>query len=167
MMKNHQYLTEGLLESYVLGALSKEDRAEAAHLIGQDPDIATQLEALEMDMEVHFLENAVPPPPHVGTALRERLINNGIQKREEESHAQEPPPPQFARSPYIDVEVNDTHIRVHKNWRAAFIAVFILSKIFLVFGLYQYFKANSLEQEVGRLKATQQTTSPMPSGLRR
>lgn len=164
-MKNYQYLTDGLLESHVLGALSGQDRAQAETLIATDPDLALQLEELELGMEQYFTQNAVPPPPAIKAALQERLFGAEVQKWQEphESFTKETPQPEPNRSAYIDVEVSDTHMRVHKNWRAAFIAVFILGKIFLAFGLYQYFKANSLEQEIQRLNATPTTTS-MPSG---
>ncbi|WP_166693420.1 hypothetical protein [Fibrivirga algicola] len=163
-MKNYQYLTDGLLESYMLGTLSDDDRAQAETLIATDPEIALQLEEIEVGMEQYFLQHAVPPPPTIKAALQQRLVGNEIQKWEEPVPTQEMPRPQPASSPYVDVEVGDpTHMRVHKNWRAAFIAVFILGKVFLAFGLYQYFKANSLEQEIERLKATQTTTSA-PAG---
>ena len=48
---------------------------------------------------------------------------------------------------YLEVEVSDTHLRVHKYWRPAFIAVFVLSKIFLATALYFYFKSDSLNKE--------------------
>ena len=161
-MKNYQYLTDGLLETYVLGVLPKAEKQQAEHLIATDPDIALQLEELELGMEQYLLQQAVTPPPGIKAALQQRLVGNDIQKWEEQ-YTKEPPIPEPNRSAYVDVEVSDTHIRVHKNWRAAFIAVFVLSKIFLAFGMYQYFKANSLEQEIARLKATQTTTS-MPTG---
>lgn len=161
-MKNYQYLTDGLLETYVLGVMPKDQRQQAEHLIATDPDLALQLEELELGMEQYLLQHAVPPPPGVKAALQQRLVGNDLKKWEEQ-YTQEPPAPEPNRSAYVDVEVSDTHIRVHKNWRAAFIAVFVLSKIFLAFAMYQYFKANSLEQEVQRLKATQTTTS-MPAG---
>ena len=159
-MNNYQYLTDGLLESYVLGTLSPGNKAEAAHLIATDPEVALQLEELEVGMENYFLQHAVPPPPAIKSALHQRLIGTELRKWEE-SYTKAPPKPEPEpnRSAYVDVEVSDTHIRVHKNWRAAFIAVFVLSKIFLAFGLYQYFKSNSLEQEIERLKATQTTSS--------
>ena len=53
----------------------------------------------------------------------------------------------------MHVDVDETHIRVHKYWRPAFIAVFVLSKIFLILGLYYYFKASSLEKEMLRMQA--------------
>ncbi|MEZ0539137.1 hypothetical protein [Fibrella arboris] len=164
-MKNYQYLTEGLLESYTLGVLSVNDRKEAERLIATDPELATQLEEIELHMEDYFLQHAVPPPPSIKAALQQRLVGTEIQKWEEQVTSEPPRPEPANAQQYVDVEVGDpTHIRVHKYWRAAFIAVFILGKVFLVFGLYQYFKANSLEQEIERLKATQQVTSPLPQG---
>ena len=163
-MKNYQYLTDGLLESYALGALSPENRKEAVQLIATDPDLAPELEALEMEMEHHFMQYAVPPPPAIKTALQQRLIGAEVQKWQaphEPPYTKEAPRSEPTRSPYVEVEVNDTYLRVHKNWRTALIAIFILSKVFLAFGLYHYFKASSLEQEIERLKATQQVTAPI------
>ncbi|MEZ0608967.1 hypothetical protein ACAW74_10655 [Fibrella sp. WM1] len=161
-MKNYQYLTDGLLETYLLGALSDNEREDARQLLAADPDVLAQLDELELAMEQHFLENAVPPPPGVRLALQERLFGSELKKWEEiPTQAPPTPDPESSRSAYVDVEVSDTYLRVHKYWRAAFIAVFVLSKIFLVFGLYQYFKANSLEQEILRLKASQQTAAPL------
>ena len=160
-MNKYQYLTDGLLESYLLGTLSPADKAEAAQLIATDPEVALELEELEVGMENYFLQHAVPPPPTIKAALHQRLVSTEL-KKWEAPRTQEPPRPEPARSPYVDVEVSDTHIRVHKYWRTALIAIFVLSKIFLAFGLYQYFKSNSLEQEIERLKATQQLTAPMP-----
>ena len=163
-MKNYQYLTDGLLKSYTLGTLSPDNRREAVQLIATDPDLAPELEALEMEMEQYFMQQAIPPPPGVKNALQQRLVGADIQKWREAYEPQAQPPPQSEpiRSPYIDVEVSDTHLRVHKNWRTALILIFVLGKVFLAFGLYQYFKANSLEHEIERLKTTQQITPPTP-----
>jgi hypothetical protein len=53
---------------------------------------------------------------------------------------------------YLEVEYDNTHIKVHKFWRPAFIAVFVLSKIFLVLAVYFYFKAESLIKENAKLQ---------------
>jgi hypothetical protein len=45
---------------------------------------------------------------------------------------------------------------VHKLWRPAFIAVFILSKIFLIAGLYFYFKSVSPQEELQKIKTVMQ-----------
>ncbi|WP_353717698.1 hypothetical protein [Dyadobacter sp. 676] len=43
-------------------------------------------------------------------------------------------------------------MKVHKLWRPAFIAVFILSKIFLIAGLYFYFKSVAQQEELEKIK---------------
>ena len=167
-MKNYQYLTDGLLESYPLGTLSQENREQARQLIATDTDLASELEELELEMEQYFMQHAVSPPHSITTALQQRLGGSALQKWTEpyEPFTREAPQPEPNRSPYVDVEVSDTHLRVHKNWRTALIMIFVLGKIFLAFGLYHYFRANSLAQEVERLRAPQQTTSPAPQGQR-
>ena len=162
-MKTHQYLTSGILESYLLGLVSNDQRKDVEHVLTTDPDVVQQLNELEDDLENHFMRHAVPPPPSVRNAVLERINETSIKKWQYQDvpHTDfEAPRSESAKSNYVDVEVNNTHLSVHKNWRAAFIAVFVLSKIFLIMGLYFYFKSSSLEQEVSRLKAeTQQMKS--------
>ena len=106
-MKNYQYLTDGLLETYVLGVMPKEQRQQAEHLIATDPDLALQLDELELGMEQYLLEHAVPPPPGIKAALQQRLVGNDLQKWEEQP-TKEQPTPEPNRSAYVDVEVSDT-----------------------------------------------------------
>ena len=159
-MKTEEYISSGLLEAYLLGLVSDEDKREVERTVAAHPEIGLYLDKLEVKLESQFLQGAVPPPP----ALRELVELKATQqeiKRFEEPYQQQhgPTSDQTAdRSGYVDVQVSNTHIQVHKYWRVAFIAVFILSKIFLVFGLYYYFKAQSQEQEIERLtKQVQQT----------
>jgi hypothetical protein len=165
-LKNHHYLTSGVLESYLLGLVSNEDKEQLEHVLATDSDVLAELNELEAQMELYFLENGVPPPPGVKTAIEQRLSDTEITKwdADHQSHTQPPKPePEVPRPNYIDVEVDNTHIRVHKHWRTAFIAVFILSKVFLILGLYYYFKADSQTQEIQRLKAAAQQNAPLPT----
>lgn len=158
--KNH-YLTDSLLKPYLAGRATEAEKAELERLLTEDPDILADIQDVEVDLELYLQQQAVPPPPNMGSTIWQRLNKDELTKWQPESRTNTPPPtPEPPKSPYIDVEVSDTHIRVHKNWRAAFIAVFILSKIFLILGLYYYFKSNSQEQEIERLKATVQQTAP-------
>lgn len=164
-MKTHQYLTNGVLEAYLLGVASDKEKGELEDLLTTDPELVTQLNELEVDLEQYFLRQAVPPPPHVREALLQRINETEVQRWEapERTYARTPrPQPEPTKPDYVDVTVNDTHIRVHKNWRAAFIMVFILSKVFLILGLYYYFKADSQAEEIQRLKAAAQQTAPVP-----
>jgi hypothetical protein len=163
-LKTYQYLTDGILESYLLGLVSEEQQKDVDHLLTTDPELQLQLSDLELELEDHFMRHAVPPPPAVRNAVLDRINEGEIQKRNRRQQSYQRP--DFtdgpSRSDYVNVEVDDTHIRVHKYWRPAFIAVFVLSKIFLIAGLYYYFKAGSMADEITRLKAATEQTSPLP-----
>ena len=162
-MKTHEYLTSGILESYLLGLVSEQQKEDVERLLTTDPEIVSYLDALEVDMEQHFMRNATPPPPSVRNAVLQRINDNEIQRwpgNDANRANTRQPDAEPAKPNYIDVEVSNTHIQVHKYWRPAFIAVFVLSKIFLILGLYYYFKSSSLEQEIIRLRASTQQISP-------
>lgn len=162
-MKTYNYLKDGILEAYLLGITTEKEKEEVEQLLAQDPDVLDELNELETDMENYFLRNAVPPPPGIREAVSLRISETEI-KKWEESPRQKPREESAPRSneqSYVHVEVDDTHIRVHKYWRPAFIAVFVLSKIFLILGLYYYFKASSQAEEIVRLKAASQQTAPV------
>lgn len=147
--------------------VSKEEKQELERVLATDPDVLAELTELEIQMEDYFLVNAVPPPPGIKAAIEQRINKTDIQKRNPDEHSrfnQTIPEPEPAKPGYVNVEFSDTHIRVHKNWRTAFVAIFILSKIFLILGLYFYFKSNSQEQEIVRLKAGLQQTATLPQG---
>ena len=147
--------------------VSKEEKDELERVLTTDPDVLDELNELEIQMESYFLANAVPPPPGIRAAIEQRINKTEIQKRESDPHSrfnQPTPEAEPTRPNYVNVEFSNTHIQVHKNWRTAFIAVFILSKVFLILGLYFYFKSNSQEQEITRLKANLQQAATLPRG---
>lgn len=154
------------MEAYLLGVISETEKRQVEDRIATDPELIQYLEELEVGLEAHFNQGVTPPP-----SLREQIdlrINQQVMKRPERvsdhtndqrRHTNEP---DSDRTSYVDVQVSNTHIQVHKYWRVAFIAVFILSKIFLAAGLYYYFKAQSQENEIQRLnqQIKKQTVSP-------
>jgi hypothetical protein len=163
-LKTYQYLKTGILEAYLLGITTEKEREEVQQLLTTDASILAELNELEADMESYFLRNAVPPPPGIREAIELQISNTEIRKWREPSQKHADPAwnePQSNEHSYVKVEVDDTHIRVHKLWRPAFIAVFVLSKIFLILGLYYYFKSDSQSQEITRLKAEIQKTAPV------
>lgn len=164
-LKNSHYLTSGVLESYLLGLASNEQKEELDRVLTTDPDVLAELNELEGQIEQYLLDNGVPPPPGLKVAIEQRINGTEIQKHEADTRSRFDPPtsePQPSKSGYIDVEVSDTHIRVHKNWRTAFIAVFILAKVFLILGLYYYFRSGVQADEIMRLKTDAEQTAPLP-----
>lgn len=56
------YIESGILEAYVLGALTEKERASVEADIAMYPELATEVEAIEMAMQLHAEETAVTPP---------------------------------------------------------------------------------------------------------
>ncbi len=165
-MKNYHYLKNGFLEAHLLGLFADQEKEEVTQLLATDNDLLDSLDEIELEMEEHFLRYAVPPPPGIREKIELRISQTEIEKWVQPDHTEQSQKSTETASKepqYVNVEFDDTHIRVHKQWKTAFIAIFILSKVFLILGLYYYFKADSLQQEVTRLKAetqVQQTVSP-------
>ncbi|MFY7911968.1 MAG: hypothetical protein ACOVO2_20560 [Emticicia sp.] len=143
-MNPREYIESGILETYLLGLASANQEDEVERYTKIFPEVSLALEDLAVVINTHFSSNI--PPPSVRQRIKEYddqslkkwdfneqpHTNNGTQKEEVK---------------YLEVEVSDTHLRVHKYWRPAFIAVFVLSKIFLAAALYFYFKSDSLNKE--------------------
>lgn len=158
-MDTHQYIASGVLEAYLLGLASEEEQHEVQQMKVIYPEISAALNELEVAIESYCLENAVPPPTGTWELIEARTTSREIKKREsltDDSQTAEPTP---EKPDYLEVAFSDTYIRVHKYWRIAFAVVFILSKIFLIAGLYYYFKADSQNQEIERLKTVIQQQS--------
>ena len=149
-METKEFIESGLLESYALGFATEEEKALISQILDKDQQISDYSIDLETGIKKYFDQNAVLPPSEVRDVIHLRNVKTDVSK---EKHVfNRAPKKEEKKNEYLDIEVNDTYIKVHKFWRPAFIAVFVLSKIFLIAGLYYYFKTNSLEQEIVKLK---------------
>jgi len=66
-----EYISSGIIESYVLGLASNEERAEFEQLSSVHAELRQAKEAFELSLEQHALDNAVNPP----AALKEKILN--------------------------------------------------------------------------------------------
>ena len=148
-MKTQEFIESGILESHLLGFATNEEQEKVREMMLADRELAEYVLNLESDVRSYFLNESVTPPSAVRDIIQLRNLRERKEKHEFKSANQN------TNAPYLDIEVNDTHIKVHKFWRPAFIAVFVLSKIFLIAGLYYYFKSASQADELQRLKAQQ------------
>jgi anti-sigma-K factor RskA len=146
-LKNQELIQSGVLESYVLGIASQEEQDYIAQMIDRNTELEAYVVSLEATIKEYFANGSITPPSEVRDVLTLRDADVKKTKHTYSQAKQEP-----AKVNYLDVEVNETHIKVHKYWRPAFIAVFILSKIFLIAGLYFYFKTVNLEQKIEKNK---------------
>lgn len=73
----HKIIESGILESYVLGNLSPEEEANVMRLSKEYPEVKSEIERIEKDLESIFQANATVVPPHVKAAIMERTISTG------------------------------------------------------------------------------------------
>lgn len=149
-MSNQEFIESGILESHLLGLTNEEEQQLVAEMMLADIEMSEYVNDLEEDIKHYFAQGSVAPPE----AVREIILLRSI--REKKSRTSYEAEERAAQKQYLEVEVNDTHMKVHKLWRPAFIAVFILSKIFLIAGLYFYFKSLAQEKEIERIKTEMQ-----------
>jgi anti-sigma-K factor RskA len=71
------YIESGILEAYVLGALSEQERAQVNADIAMYPELADEVEAIEMAMQLHANETSITPP-----AFMQDKIWNAIQAQQ-------------------------------------------------------------------------------------
>lgn len=145
-MSKQEFIESGILESHLMGLANEDEQAQVAEMMLADSEMAEYVNDLEYDIKRYFATGSVPPPE----AVREIILLRSIREKKGRS-SNDVSEPVDAKQ-YLDVEVNDTHMKVHKLWRPAFIAVFILSKIFLIAGLYFYFKSVAQQEEIEKIK---------------
>lgn len=149
-MNKQEFIESGILESHLMGLSSEGEQEQVAEAMLSDRALSSYAAKLEEDIKHYFAQGAVPPPE----AVREIILLRSIREKKGRSSydsGETAKPAQF-----LDVEVNDTHMKVHKLWRPAFITVFILSKIFLIAGLYFYFKSVSQQEELQKIRTEMQ-----------
>lgn len=61
-MNIQEYITSGIIESYVLGLASAEERAEFERLCLQYPELVEARNAFEISLEKQAMDNAIDPP---------------------------------------------------------------------------------------------------------
>lgn len=61
-MNIQEYISSGIVESYVLGLASNEERIEFEQLCATNAELRGAKEAFEISLEQHALDNAVTPP---------------------------------------------------------------------------------------------------------
>lgn len=145
-----------MLEAYVTGSATQEEEREILYFTQKYPEVKQALEQLELDMELMAAVMAIPPPPgawdKIDSAiddiiLREQTAPNPFKERQEQSFRPKEDAPR-----YIDADIQDSHMRVHKAWKWVFAAVFILGKIFLATAIYFYLENRQAQQQIQELK---------------
>jgi len=151
-----EFIESGVLEAYVIGSASADEEREVLRMKNYHPQVKDALTELETDMEELASRIAIPPPPNMWNRIEAEFNELStiphapleIGDRQQRSR----PEPENKENQYINVESESTHMRIHKNWKWVFAAVFILGKIFLGFAIYFYLENRQAQQNIQELK---------------
>jgi len=84
-----EYISSGIIESYVLGLASEAERREFETLSVQYPEIAEARNVFELALEEQLLKDAAKPPAFLKQQIQDKLVNSASEaednKLEEES----------------------------------------------------------------------------------
>lgn len=134
------YIGSGILEDYVLGMVSDQERREVQCLSKIYPEIAAYVAEIEDELAGAVLHEAVTPPEN----LKSRILENLPERDEDDSEVEEP------RVVHLPPPVVETEV-VHKTsngttWRmVAAVAVIVGLGGLYVNSTYQ---SNALEEEL-------------------
>lgn len=150
-----EYIESGILETYVMGVASEAEVKELLYLKSRYPEISLALQDLEEDMERIAQNMAITPPPAIWNKIEEQINDLILYPESEPEVFKHKIDQQTSSKPgqqYIEVESESTHMRIHKNWKWVFAAVFVLGKIFLGFAIYFYLENRQAQEQIKELK---------------
>jgi hypothetical protein len=145
------YIQSGIVESYVLGLATAAEVEELEQLLPHFPELKEALSDFEYQLELFAIDNEVPPPPGSREKLEARLRETPAVRRPVHEGRQYK---RNSSGEYIQVNVTSDQIKVHKYWRTAFIAIFILSKILLVLAIYYFVEYRHAEKQIIKMEQT-------------
>jgi len=154
--KVKQFIESGILETYFTGSATAEEEQEVLSMKQLYPEVKQEFELLEQDMLKLADLMAIPPPPNLWNRIEDGINGITVRKpghphphRESKENNQQASPQQPG---YIEVDAQNTHMRVHKVWRWVFAAVFVLGKIFLATAIYFYLENRQAQENIKELK---------------
>jgi anti-sigma-K factor RskA len=68
-----EYISSGIVESYVLGLAEEAERAEFEQMCAQHAEVSAARDAFELSFEQHAMAAAVAPPAHVRETVLQQL----------------------------------------------------------------------------------------------
>jgi len=151
-----QYITSGIIESYVMGLASPEEAAQLERLLPFYSELQSAISDFSFQLELYAIQHEEPPPPGVFEKIRDRVrelpaVRDPTYRSNERTSKR--------AGEYIHVRESSTHIRVHKYWRIAFICIFILAKLLLAGFLFFYISFRRSQQDLQSLRDQQVKTN--------
>jgi anti-sigma-K factor RskA len=142
-----EYIATGILENYVLGAVSEQERKEVECLSKIYPEIGAELKAVQMSMEAYVQSLAVAPPAALKNKILAKIAETPQEKAEAvvSPGAQETPKTQAPIRPLFPMKIVAA--------AAAVLLLFVSTLFFMERG-----KSNALQADLDLLEQTNDST---------
>jgi len=72
-MDIQSFIQSGLLEAYLLGQGSSEERAQVERMAAEHVEVRAELNSIQVSLEGYAASHAVPPPDWIKTSILERI----------------------------------------------------------------------------------------------
>ncbi|MFN4247206.1 MAG: anti-sigma factor domain-containing protein [Flavipsychrobacter sp.] len=155
-MNIKEYIESGILEAYVLGALTEGERAAVEADMVMYPELAQEIAAIEAAMQSFAEANAEEPPAHM-----QQQIWNAIQQHSAPQSVPEPQPAQEAKPQPKVVEFAPPAATARPSWQRA--AVWAAVGVSVLTNFMLLSQRNKTKEEIAQmtsqmdsLKASQQ-----------
>ncbi len=84
-MNIKEYISSGIIESYVLGLITDAEREEFERMCKQYPEVAEARNDFELKLEQQLLGNSIEPPAHIKEKVQDSLKKPDVTHIEESS----------------------------------------------------------------------------------
>ncbi|AUD03529.1 anti-sigma factor [Spirosoma pollinicola] len=142
-----EYIASGILESYVMGAVSDQERREVECLSSIYPDIRLELDQLSEVLENYALSHSVEPPESVKAKLMDQLdFDKPVQET-------------IVRPMPVDMSTTNSSPTFRVTWIVA-------ASMGLLLFLFSFYLLSQLRTTQKRLTSTQTDNSKMLAEVR-
>jgi len=150
-MNIDEYIDSGITGVYILGLATPQEAEEFERKWPEYPELRAAYYRTVTNLAAVSYDKRIPPPPEVRKNFDDYMRNTpALQPTPGEGGRNNP---RTGAGDYIPLQaVPSSHIRVHRYWRWAFIAVFVLSKIFLVLSVYYIIQYQHTQDQIKDLQ---------------
>ncbi|WP_343673436.1 hypothetical protein [Chitinophaga sp.] len=131
-MNTSDYISDGIIESYVLGFITPEDKEKLDQAMVLFPELAAELAEVERRMERTAFNMAVKPPEELKKKFLEMV------KEHEEMYMEAPEQEKI----FVGITPPVDRMTVHRGWKVVLIVYLALMVLALAAMLLYYFVPN-------------------------
>lgn len=124
-MNVNEYIASGILEAYVAGQVTDQERQEVQCLSKIYPEIKAELEELELGMEAFAMSHSMAPPPELKSAVMD-AIDALPTEEEQENKVVHFTAPESEHEEHLDLEPREVAVGMQKGAWGAIAAIAVI-----------------------------------------